>query len=82
MYGNLKNNIMNKIKIIIPYTKSGLNGKDFEIFIKGLNLLKYPVEFYVIGNFLEEYMEKYKFIEDWIKCEEENIQNEIKNLKL
>lgn len=73
---------MKNIQIVIRYTKSGINGKDFITFIRGLNLLKYPVEFYVIGYFPEDYPEKYKFVKNWIKCEEEDISKIIDDLKL
>lgn len=69
---------MEKIKIIIPYSKNGINGKDFEVFVKGLNLLKYPVEFWVVGDFPDEYREKYKFVKKWIKCKDEDVSLIIK----
>ena len=73
---------MKNIQIVIRYTKNGINGKDFITFIRGLNLLKYPVEFYVIGDFPEDYPEKYKFVKNWIKSKEEDIQDIIEDLKL
>lgn len=64
---------MENIQIIVRYTKNGINGKDFEVFVKGLNLLRYPVEFWVVGDFPDEYREKLKFIKHWYKCKEDDI---------
>ena len=73
---------MNKIKIIIPYTERGIHGKDFEIFIKGLNMLIYPVYFIVVGEFPDKYKEKYTFIDEWIWCKDEDISNVTKDIKI
>ena len=73
---------MNKIQIIIPYTKRGINGKDFEVFIKGLNLLIYPVYFIVVGEFSNDIKEKYTFIDEWIYCNESDIKEMIDTVNI
>ena len=69
---------MENIQIIVRYTKNGINGKDFEVFVKGLNLLRYPVDFWVVGDFPDEYREKLKFIKHWYKCKEDDISEVLK----
>lgn len=69
---------MENIQIIVKYTKNGINGKDFEVFVKGLNLLRYPVDFWVVGDFPDEYREKLKFIKYWYKCKEDDISEVLK----
>lgn len=73
---------MNKIEIIIPYTERGIHGKDFETFIRGLNMLIYPVYFIVVGNFPDKFRDKYFFVDEWIYCEEEDIPQTIENIKI
>lgn len=65
--------IMNKIQIIIPYTNKGICGKDFETFVKGMNLLKYPTDMIVVGDFPDEVANKLTFINKWFKCKEDDI---------
>lgn len=71
---------MKDIKIIIPYTKEGINGKDFRIFVRGLRLLKYSVDFIVIGDFPDEYKRELYFIDKWYKCKESEISEVIKKI--
>lgn len=73
---------MNKIQIIIPYTSRGINGKDFETFIKGLNMLIYPVYFTVVGEFPLDIQKKYVFIDEWVYCKESEIPETIKTIKI
>lgn len=64
---------MNKIQIIIPYTNNGIHGKDFEAFVKTMKMLKYPVDFVVVGDFPDEVANRLSFIDKWFKCREDDI---------
>jgi hypothetical protein len=63
----------NKIQIIIPYSNHFIHDKDFEVFCKGIRLLKYSTDLIVVGDFPDEIPNKLTFIEKWFKCKEDDI---------
>lgn len=69
------------VNVIIEYRNESVL-KDFKIFIKGLNLLKYPVKFIVVGEFPEDLKNEFKFIKDWYWCKAEDIPEMKKQIKL
>jgi hypothetical protein len=69
------------INVVIEYRNESVL-KDFKIFIKGLNLLKYPVKFIVVGEFPEDIKNEFKFIKSWYWCKAEDIPEMKKQIKL
>lgn len=70
-----------KINVIIEYRNPEVL-KDFKVFIKGLNLLIYPVRFIVVGDFPEDLKSEFTFIKDWYWCKAEDIPEIKKQINL
>lgn len=67
----------NEIQIIIPYSKDGINGKDFETYARIMCMLKYPVSIIVVGSFPSYIIDVLPDIKYWLWCEDEDIQKMI-----